>query len=170
MQTTPGTVVGLTNVASVTTGGSFTCAEMTTGNVRCWGFNGGGQLGNGTTTSSATPVQIPGLTGVVAVRAGTVSACAVLGSGSLRCWGSEYNGGLGNGGALTDQLTSPTTVAGLTTVKSVAVGTSHTCAQLANNSARCWGRNYQMQLGTGDADPSGTGKDRAAPAAVVGVP
>ena len=58
---TPVTVSGITNAVGVYTGFLHTCAVLADGTARCWGGNGFGQLGDGTTTSSATPVQVQGI-------------------------------------------------------------------------------------------------------------
>jgi len=50
---------------SGTTGYQHSCAVMRDGTVRCWGYNGQGQLGNGTTNDRTIPVPVPGLTGAV---------------------------------------------------------------------------------------------------------
>ena len=48
----------LAGVTSITAGGYHTCAVMTDGSVRCWGYNGSGRLGDNTLTDSAVPVRV----------------------------------------------------------------------------------------------------------------
>ena len=57
----PATVAGVAGATAVASGDSFDCALLASGKVVCWGDNGAGQLGDGTTTPSATPVLVLGL-------------------------------------------------------------------------------------------------------------
>lgn len=41
-------------------GSNHSCAAATNGKVYCWGYNTGGQLGNGTTANSSVPVEVSG--------------------------------------------------------------------------------------------------------------
>ena len=48
----------LANVRQIVAGGSHTCFLLSSGEVKCTGWNNAGQLGNGSTTNSLYPVGI----------------------------------------------------------------------------------------------------------------
>ena len=59
---TPVDVIGLTSgIVAIATGGGHTCAVTTGGGMKCWGYGGDGQLGNGIPSVSPTPVDVSGL-------------------------------------------------------------------------------------------------------------
>jgi alpha-tubulin suppressor-like RCC1 family protein len=146
---TPVPVVGLSGFATaLAVGVNHTCALTESEMVACWGENGKGQLGNGTTVDSSTPITVRGLTGVAAVASGGGHSCAVMSAGGVKCWGSNRFGQLGTGSVGGESLT-PVDVAGLSSgILSVAAGRDHTCAVTTEGAAMCWGRDNHGQLGT----------------------
>ncbi|HEV7919020.1 MAG TPA: hypothetical protein VGO97_05520 [Solirubrobacterales bacterium] len=85
-------------VKEITTGRMHSCALFRNGNVRCWGGNDFGQLGNGNTTRSLTPATVAGLIRpAAAISAGAHHTCARLDDGAIRCWGRNEKGQLGDG-------------------------------------------------------------------------
>jgi alpha-tubulin suppressor-like RCC1 family protein len=79
--------------------GSFHSCGVTTGDAGyCWGANADGQLGNGTTTATATPTAIVGgLTFAALSAVGRWHSCGLSAAGIAYCWGYNGLGQLGTG-------------------------------------------------------------------------
>ena len=61
-------------MVAIAGGGYHSLALKSDGTVWAWGYNGYGQLGDGSTTNRLTPVPVSGLTGVVAIAGGMTTA------------------------------------------------------------------------------------------------
>ena len=150
------------------------CAVTDDGDVMCWGRNDSSQLGNQETHASFTPTKVSGLEEkVVSVAVGGSHTCALTESQSVYCWGGNSFGQLG---AETDCYLEdvdpcfepvPQRVEGLPSdVVAIAAGENHNCAVASDGSVRCWGINWQGQLGNGSGDGD-TYEDAAIPVEVV---
>jgi len=153
------------NVSQITVGGGHACALLSSGGLRCWGWNIHGVLGIGSTASSSLPVGVYGLSsGVTSVAAGGLHTCARLNSGRVRCWGSNDSGQLGDNSFSIDRLTpvevveNSGTFVPLAEVQQVTAGGNHSCGLVSPGVAKCWGANNYGQVGDGTQ-----GIDRLAP-------
>ena len=133
----------------------------TSGSVSGWGYNGVGELGDGTLTDRPSAVQVPNLTGVVGVSAGLDHSLAVRADGTVWAWGANAYGQLGDGSTTTRP--SPVQVPGLTGVTAVAAGAYQSLALRSDGTVWSWGFNALGQLG------DGTTTDRRRPVAVAGL-
>ena len=128
-------------------GGGHSCAVLATGVAECWGDNGSGQLGDGTTDDRATPVAVQGIASAAAIAAGDGHSCAALSDGRVECWGNNYSGQLGDG--TRTNRASPVEVHGIASAISVSAGDQFSCALLSTGRAKCWGVDFDGQLGNG---------------------
>jgi alpha-tubulin suppressor-like RCC1 family protein len=74
-------------------GRNYGCGVLESGEASCWGWNGGRQLGDGTTTNRDTPVRVAGGIPFTAVEASPMThTCGIAGDGSAWCWGARHLG------------------------------------------------------------------------------
>jgi alpha-tubulin suppressor-like RCC1 family protein len=144
----------LNKATDVGVGDENSCA-INNKQVYCWGVNGSGQVGDGTTTNRrvATRVMVDATTPLGAATqlgVGGYHACALV-SKQVYCWGDNGDGQLGDGNSGTQSvyavaakyLASDVQLTGVTQVKA---GYYHTCAVIAKQ-VWCWGANGSNQLG-----------------------
>ncbi|PRP96101.1 RCC1 domain-containing protein [Enhygromyxa salina] len=142
-----------------------TCALIEGGRVRCWGYNGQGQLGYGHTDNigdDETPADVgdvmlpePG----VELTMGDSHSCILMADQNVRCWGTGFSGRLGYGN--TENIGDdefPSSILDVMVggpVLEIDAGGSHSCARLANGTLRCWGGGFSGQLGYGNSNSIG---------------
>lgn len=139
--------LGGKTVKKFNVGDFHSCALFTDGVLKCWGLNSSGQLGDGTTSTSASGVS-PNVGGsVTEFSCADNSSCAINSNKELRCWGVISS-------------SSPTLIAS----NAVFIGSSDSdagtpdffCFINTNQNAFCFGVNAYGQLGNGSFSSSST--------------
>jgi alpha-tubulin suppressor-like RCC1 family protein len=146
----PVDVVGLyRGVKAIAVGEYHSCALLNTGEVRCWGANDLGQLGNNNLGNSNIPITVNGLlSGVTKLAVGYDHACALVNSSSIKCWGSNSQGQLGNSSLIDSSV--PVLVSNLVgSFTSITASFSSTCTLAVSGVGYCWGGNSFGELGNG---------------------
>jgi alpha-tubulin suppressor-like RCC1 family protein len=176
---TPGSMADLRTVnlgtnrtaKAIAVGNGHTCAILDDNSVKCWGYNYYGQLGYDDTTDRGRTSGSMAALGTVnlgaghtakAITTGQAHTCAILDDNSVKCWGLNYYGQLGYDDT-TDRGKTSGSMASLgvvnlgsgRTANAIAVGDTHTCAMLDNDTVKCWGYNLAGQLGYDDATNRG---------------
>lgn len=133
-------------VRAISGSATHTCALLRSRAVSCWGDNGAGQLGAGTSPSGTGPREVVGLPPrSTAVSAGNGYTCVVFTGRTVRCWGDNGDGQLGVGD--TEPRSSWQPVVGLPWASAVSAGDTHSCAVTHDGRVMCWGANDGGQLG-----------------------
>jgi alpha-tubulin suppressor-like RCC1 family protein len=154
------TAAGVPNVVGVAAGDKHSLFLTSAGTVYASGYNGNGQLGDGTTTQRSTPVQVAaGVPNVVGVAAGNLHSLFLTSAGTVYASGYNGYGQLGDG-TTTDRSTPVQGAAGVLNVAGVAAGGSHSLFLTSAGTVYASGRNDYGQLG------DGTTTDRRTPVQV----
>jgi alpha-tubulin suppressor-like RCC1 family protein len=156
---------------AVAAGGGHTAALRADGTLWAWGFNGQGQLGDGTFENRLVPTRLLPEERWQSVMAGYAQTLALRSDGSLWGWGE-------NGYQLADMPGGPRVLPGVRpspvmiqpagTWLMAAAGAEHVLAIRGNGTLWAWGRDGSGQLGVtppGQTWIDGTG-GRVAPTAV----
>jgi alpha-tubulin suppressor-like RCC1 family protein len=153
------------SVVEIACGGRHTCARLESGDIKCWGDNDFGQLGDGTTqvkgdTLETVPEKLPPVAvdeSVLTLGAGLEHTCAVLVTGRFKCWGDGTEGRLATGSD--DEVWMPAlravAVDPVLSATSIDGGDRHTCARVTDGTVRCWGASGVGQTGYGSTQSLG---------------
>lgn len=160
-QPRPVAVVGGLLFRNVSAGVSHTCGIAMDDKAYCWGYNGWGQLGDGTTSLRTVPTPVAGGLTWRQISAGGYHTCGRTTANTVYCWGLNTYGELGDGTQV--QRLLPTRVAGSHKFRMVGAGLQHSCAISTTDETYCWGNNRNRQVGD-----SSTALRRVRPVRVAG--
>ncbi|MDD2761071.1 MAG: hypothetical protein PHH11_12355 [Methylomonas sp.] len=159
----PVQINGLSGITAVAADTAHTLALKSDGTVWAWGDNSSGQLGDGTTTSSATPVQVPGLNFVSRIFACGGASYVVTMDGMVMAWGNNTYGQLGDG--TTASSSSPKIIDALYGAVSVSGAGERTFMVRNDGTVWAWGRHSSIYGNIGD----GAGSNRPVPVQIPGL-
>ncbi|MBC7954322.1 MAG: hypothetical protein H7Y33_00450 [Cytophagales bacterium] len=165
----------------VSVGHTHTCAVLIDANVKCWGSNDSGELGQGDTKARGSdpgdmgdalkPVALGVAAHAQRVEAGVNGTCVLLdGMPRVKCWGLNDRGQLGlghtdNRGNASDQMGDalpPVQLRPLNVVRALVVSDKGACAMEFDHPNRlfCWGAGDKGQLGLDNTEDRGSAPDQ----------
>ena len=158
----------LSNITKIAAGGYHNIVLASDGKMYTWGYNGYGNLGDGTQTQRETPVEVSYSGDAVSnISCGFAHTAFTTTTGKVYCFGHGPNGQIGNNANNTNTL-NPTQVVGvgnsgtLAGIRDVTCGDSFTHAiKDSDGSVYGWGKNTYGMLG------DGTTTDRNTPVPVI---
>ena len=149
----------------ISAGDGFSIVLKSDGTVWGWGANSGGQLNDGTGTTTSTPVLVLDLGNIVHLTSGTGHTLAVKPDGMVWGWGSNFYGELGGGHNFAPPNGQFRMVASdyFNDAETVAAGGNFSLVLDQEGRLWAWGRNVYRQLG------DGTTNSRVYPVSVSGL-
>jgi uncharacterized repeat protein (TIGR02543 family) len=146
-------------IIQVSLGSLYSAALTSNGRLFTWGYNGYGQLGDGTTVRKSTPTEITNRfslsTGdkIIQVSLGEYHSAALTSNGRLFTWGLNYYGQLGDGTTTNrsnpTEITSRFSLATGDQIIQVSLGYEHSAALTSSGRLFTWGSNRYGRLGDG---------------------
>ncbi len=124
-----------------------TCGITTSGDLKCWGLNTSGQLGDNTLIDRWTPTLVDAGTKYSAVYLGSSFTCGITTAGVLKCWGVNSSGQLGDGTAVSKSI--PVVIDAGVSYAKVGGSASSACGITTAGVLKCWGYNLHGQVGNG---------------------
>lgn len=143
----------------LTTSTYVSCIIANDNKAYCWGYNGSGQLGDGTSNDSLVPVAVDAsgaLAGknIETIIAGGLATFALTTDGKVYSWGSNWHGTMGINDLQLDNL-PPTEIymggeLSGKTIKALSssIVENYSCVIASDDKAYCWGTNNYGNLGT----------------------
>jgi len=141
-------------ILSITIGYSYICAIASDNQAYCWGYDGGGGLGNNnvSVTLVASAINNTGalsgktLSGIIS--AGSNTTCVIASDSKEYCWGSAGTLGVDtpSGSKVPIAVDTSGVLIGKTAI-AIAPGRSHSCSIASDSYIYCWGNNSYGQLG-----------------------
>jgi alpha-tubulin suppressor-like RCC1 family protein len=157
-----GAVPSGTSFTQVAAGLINSLALGSNGHIYAWGWNGDGQLGDGSTTPSNAPVAVsagaaPAGTTFTQIAAGGDHGLALSSAGRLYAWGENGEGQLGDGTTTSSDVpvaVSPGAIPSDATITEIAAGYDDSFALTSTGALYAWGSNDEGSLGDGGLDNS----------------
>jgi hypothetical protein len=131
---------------------TLTCAVLSNGHVRCWGYSYYYGFGTGDYLQvSQRPVEVATLASASKVSIGLDHACALMTNGDVYCWGSSYYGQVSPDLNSYNYVLSP--YLANTGFSMIVTGNYFTCGQKKDGTKPilCWGSDGAGAHGDGDA-------------------
>ncbi len=160
----PDNVGYLSAISAIMGGEQHSFALKSDGTVWAWGWNGAGQLGDGTYTDRLTPTQVSGLSAVTRLGGRGYHNLAVKADGTVWAWGWNNHGQLGHDTSASpcpvplDMTCSnvPVQVVGVTNPLTVTGGGFFSLALMPDHTLLAWGQGSLGELGNGASSDSAT--------------
>ena len=144
---TPVSVLGAVKTfCEISSKGSAVLAIDKSGRLWGWGYNGSGQIGDGTVTCRSTPVSVAGSIKTFCKISCYFSTAAIDKNGRAWAWGYNNQGQVGDN-SITSRLT-PVSVLGA--IKTFCQISSGSCILAIDKNGRAWGWGYNGFGAIGD--------------------
>lgn len=138
---------GITGATHLAIHGASACVVLASGRARCWVPEWWGRDGD----------PAASLTEIADISIGRMYACALRRDATVQCWGRSDAAPLRGANPASAAFQEPFPIHRLVDVVQVSAGAEHVCVVTRDGAVRCWGANYDHELGVDGAATSEPG-------------